>query len=140
MKIAIVSPVFKSGDTANISNYKNIDQEILYPQQSGFKKGHFIEHAIAQLVDQIYESFENDNYTVVIFVDLSKALDTADHTILLKKLEIYEIVGVNLAWFRRYLTNRKQYICINNGNKTNEQKIKRGVPQESILGLLLLLI
>ena len=71
---------------------------------------------------------------------MSKAFDTADHTILLEKLEIYEIAGVNLAWFRRYLTNRKQYICINNGNKTNEQKIKCGVPQGSILGLLLFLI
>ena len=39
---------------------------------------------------------------------------------LLKKLEISGIKGANLAWFRSYLTNRKQYICINNDNKTNE--------------------
>ena len=42
----------------------------------------------AELVDQIYE-FENDNYTVGIFVDLSKAFNTVDHKVLLKKLEIY---------------------------------------------------
>ena len=42
----------------------------------------------AELVDQIYE-FENDNYTVGIFVDLSKAFDTVDHKVLLKKLKIY---------------------------------------------------
>ena len=112
MKIAIVSPVFKIGDTADISNYRPIsvlpcfskilervmynrsykyltDQKILHPQQFGFRKGHSTEHAIAQLVDQISESFENDNYTVGIFTDLSKAFDTVDHTILLKKLEIY---------------------------------------------------
>ena len=98
------------------------DQKILHPQQFGFLKFHSIEHAIAQLVDQIYESFENDNYTVRSFIDLSKAFNTVDSTMLLKKLEIYGIMGANVAWFRSYLTNRTQYICINNDTKTNEQK------------------
>ena len=102
LKIAIISPVFKTGDTAGISNYCPIsvlpcfskilervmynhlykyltDQKILHPQQFGFRKGHSTEHAIAQLVDQIYESFKNNNFTVGIF-------GTVDHTILLKKL------------------------------------------------------
>ena len=163
MKTAIVSPVFKAGDTADISNYRPIsvlpcfskilehvmynriykyltDQKILRLQQFGFRKDHSTERAIAQLVDQIYESFENDNYTVGIFVDLSKPFDTVDHTTLLKKLEIYGITGANLAWFRSYLTNRKQYICINNDNNTNEQKVTCGVMQGSILGPLLFLI
>ena len=80
-KIAIVSPVFKTCDTAGISYYRLIsvlpcfskilerviynrlykyliDQKILHPLQSDFRKGHSTtEHAIAQLVDQIYESF-----------------------------------------------------------------------------------
>ena len=116
------------------------DQKILHPQQLGFRKVHSTEKAIAQLVDQIYESFENDNYTVSILVELSMAFDTVDHTILLKKLEIYGITGANLAWFRSYLTNRKQYICINNDTKTNEQKVTCRVPQGSILGPLLFLI
>ena len=152
LKIAIVSPVFKTGDTADISNYRPIsvlpcfskilehvmynrlykhltDQKILHPQQFGFRKGHSAEHVITQLVHQIYESFEKDNYTVGIFVDLSKAFDEVDHAILLKKLEIYGITGLNLAWFRSYLTNRMQYICINNDNNTNQQKVTCGVPQ-----------
>ena len=145
MKIALVSPVFKTGDTTDISNYRPIsvlpcrseiyenimynhlykyltDQKILHPQQFGFREGHSTEHGIAQLVDQIYESFEKDNYTVGIFVDLATAFDIVDHTILLKKLKISGIMGANLAWFRSYQTNRKQNICINNDNKTNEQK------------------
>ena len=105
------------------------DQKTLHPQQFGFRKGHSTEHAIAELVDQIYELFENDKYTVGIFIDLSKALDTVDHTILLKKLEIYGITSANFAWFRSYLTNRKQYICINNDTKTNKQKVTSGVQQ-----------
>ena len=145
LKITIVSPVFKIGDTVEISNYRPIsvlpcfskilerimcnrlckcltDQKILHPQQFGFQKGHSIEHAIPQLVDETYESFEIDNYTVGIFVELPKAFHAVDHTIFLKELEIYGITGVNLAWFMSYVTNRKQYICNNNSNKTNKKK------------------
>ena len=160
MKIAIVSPAFKTEDISNYCPisvlpcfsktlervmynhlYKYLtDQKILHPQQFSFIKGHSTEYAVVQLVDQIYESFENDNYTVGIFINLSKAFDTIDHTIPLKKLEIYGITGANLVWFKSYLTNRKRCICINNDTKTNEQKVKCRVPQESILGSLLFLI
>ena len=84
IEIAIVSPVFKTGDTADISNYRPIsvlpcfskilervmysrlykyltDQKILHPQQFGLKKGHSTEQATAQFADQIYQSFESDN-------------------------------------------------------------------------------
>ena len=74
------------------------------------------------------------------FVDSLKAFDTVDRTIPLEKLEIYGIMDANPAWFRSYLTNRKQYICINNDTKTNEQKVTCGVPQGSIIGQLLFLI
>ena len=114
------------------------DQKILNSQQFGFRKVHSIEHAIAQLVDQIYESFQNDNYTVGIFVDLSKTFHTVDHTILLKKL--YGITDANIARFISNIINRKQYICSHNDTKTNEQKVTCGVRQRSTLGPLLCLI
>ena len=60
-------------------------------KQLDFQKGHSTEHAIAQLADQIYESFENDNYTLGVFINFSKAFDTIDHVILLKKLENMEL-------------------------------------------------
>ena len=46
---------------------------------------------IMQLVDQTHESSENERYSLRVFIDLSKASDTVDHPILLKKLEIYGI-------------------------------------------------
>ena len=92
-----------------------------------------------QLVDQINNSFENNQYTLGIFIDLSKAFDTVDHEILIAKLENYGIKGNNLNWFKSYLENRKQFIRSDNIS-TNYQEIVCGVPQGSILGPLLFLI
>ena len=96
-----------------------VNKKILYSKQFGFQKGHSTEYAIAQLADQIYESFENDNYTLRVFIDLSKAFGTIDRAILFKKLENYGIKDKNLAWFRSYMTNRKQYIQITNDSKSD---------------------
>ena len=68
-----------------------------------------------------------------------KAFDTVDHSILIKKLKLYGVKGNNLSWFQSYLSNRKQYISYNSNKCTNFQSITYGVPQESILELLLFL-
>ena len=75
--------------------------------------------------------------TIGIFLDLSKAFDTIDHSLHLHKLEYYGFCGIVLEWFKNFLSNRTQYVAFNNctsdlGNTTC------GVPQRSILGLLLL--
>ena len=112
----------------HLSNLK-----ILYPKQFSFQKGHSTDHALLQLVNQIYESFERNEYTIGDFIDLSKAFDTVDHNILLKTLEIYGISGMHLQWFRIYLSYRKQYNQIDGWQKTNYKTVKCGVPQGSIL-------
>ena len=76
---------------------------------------------------------------ISIFMDLSKAFDTLDHIILLEKIRYYGINGTSLDWFRSYLSNRKQYVEIDN-EKSPCLYIKTGVPQGSILGPLLFLI
>ena len=87
--------------------------EILHKKQFGFQKGHSTEHAIIQLIDQINNSFEKNHFTLGIFIDLSKAFDTVDHSILIKKLKLYGVKRNNLRWFESYLSNRKQYISYN---------------------------
>ena len=83
--------------------------------------------------------FFNKQYALGVFVDLSKAFDTADHKFFISKLENFGIRGKNILWFISYLTNRTQFIKYNNLN-TSFQKIVCGVPQGSVLGPLLFLI
>ena len=70
-----------------------------------------------------------------MFADLSKAFDTVDHQILLKKIEYYGIAGYNLRWFEIYLKDRKQFISFEH-NSTKKATVKCGGPQGSILGSL----
>ncbi len=74
-----------------------------------------------------------------IYLDLSKAFDTLDHTILLEKWNYYGINGAALKLMERYLTNHTQYVEINYV-KSDTLKIMTGVPQGSILGPLLFII
>jgi hypothetical protein len=61
------------------------------------------------------------------------------YKILLKKLHFYGIRGIVNDWLANYLTERKQYVEIEN-NKSDTWQIECGVPQGSILGPLLYLI
>ena len=91
------------------------------------------------MIDQINNNFENNEFTIGVFIDLSKAFDIVDHQILLKKLIYSGVNGNNIRWFESYLTNHKQFLFFNKKNK-NFANITCGVRQGSILGPLLLLI
>ena len=111
----------------------------LYSKQFGFQIGHSTEYAIIQLIDQISNNFENGEFTIGVFIDLSKAFDTVDHRVRLKKPIHYGVNGNNFHWFESYLTNHKQFLSFCNKN-TNFANINCGVPQGSIFGPLLFLI
>ena len=80
------------------------------------------------------DSFEKEQLGLGVFIDLSKAFDTVDHLILLKKLTLYSITDKNLAWFESYLSNRKQYLEIGENIKTDSKYATCSISQGSILG------
>ena len=77
--------------------------------------------------------------TLTIYIDLKKAFYTVDHSILLQKLSHYGIRDTANLWFKNYLDDREQFVCIN-GINSERAKEKCGVPQGSILGPILFLI
>ncbi len=84
--------------------------------QYGFRKNRSTELAIIEFIDEITKAIDKGQYTIGIFLDLPKAFDTIDHSILIKKLEYYGIRGVALKWFENYLANGKQIVKYNDTN------------------------
>ena len=163
LKIAKVVPVFKKGDPTLFENFRPISllptiskifeqllhnqiclylesNQLLSQNQFGYRKGHSTDLACATITEQVVKKLDRGINTVAIFMDLSKAFDTIDHTILLKKLEIsFGFSSTSIKLVQSYLTNRVQFVNIR-GVQSKTRKIIMGVPQGSILGPLFFLM
>lgn len=161
LKVAKVIPLFKAGDRQCLNNYRPIsilpcfskilekvihnrilthlnNNSIFYRHQYGFGKNHSTYMALVHLVDSVTTALDKSNYTCSIFLDLSKAFDTVNHSILLAKLHKYGFQNIAFKWLQSYLSNRSQFVCID-GCNSDRARIHCGVPQGSILGPLLFL-
>ena len=163
MKIARVIPAFKSDDQSLFTNYRPVSvlpsfskflERIIYNRlvhylqsfnilcdnQYGFRKDHSTSLAIIDLYDKISTAFDQGEFAIGLFLDLSKVFDTVDHAILFDKLEYYGIRGLALNWIKNYFSNRTQYVEFNDKSSARSKTSCAGVPQGSILGPLFFLI
>ena len=113
--------------------------KLFYDSQYGFRTCHSTELAINELVERVLCNTDNKRITATIFMDLSKAFDMLNHRILINKLQYYGIRGTPLQWFISYLSDRTQFVNVNDVCST-PKLIEMGVPQGSILGPLSFLI
>ena len=90
--------------------YDLTKNNVMFAKQFGFRKSHSTKHALIELVNRIYNSFNENKFTLGVFIGLSKAIDTANHNILLQQIKLYGIKNSKLKWFTSYLSRRKQYI------------------------------
>jgi hypothetical protein len=159
LKKATVSCIFKEGTKTDVANYRGIsvlplpakimesivqrrlsrfleEKGILYSHQSAFRKNHSCEMALNETLEQIYGQLERGREVLVVFLDLRRAFDTIDRSILFRKLDRIGVRGHSLNWFKSLLSDRTQTVKI--GNHISEPLgANIGVPQGGGLGPLL---
>ncbi|GFW07225.1 RNA-directed DNA polymerase from mobile element jockey [Trichonephila clavipes] len=155
-KTAVVIPILKPGkNSALAESYRPISllpvlsklaekvilarlndhlerENILIPEQHGFKPRLSTSHQLLRVVEFIKEGNNKDECTAAVFLDIQKAFDRVWHTGLLFKLITYKISPPLIFLINSYISDRSFTVKI---NRTFSQlkKINAGVAQGSIL-------
>ena len=127
LKFAKVKPLFKKNSRLDVGNYRPVsilcivskilersvyvqmekylnENNIIYGNQSGFRKGFSTDTCLINLTDHIKMQLSQGNFVGMVLLDLQKAFDTVDHDILCNKLEA---MGMDFTdWFKSYLGGR----------------------------------
>lgn len=159
-KEARIVPIYKSGDKSNVENFRPISilpvfgkvfesllcpiiywhtKHLIIPQQHGFVKGRSTATNLVSFISDVVEAVDSRASADVIYTDFSKAFDTVNIKILIKKLSLYGISGQLLNWCNSYLSNRKSKIVLN-GYESQVYMASSGVPQGSHLGPLFFIL
>ena len=161
-KFGNLVPLFKKGDKSLAANYRPVSllsnigkiqerivfkhiynhlssNNLLFKYQSGFRPGHSTTFQLIDIFHHICQSYDEKQYSCMVFCDISKAFDKVWHKGLLFKLRQNGIKGNLLAWISNYLSSRKQRVQINSST-SSLLSVNAGVPHGSVLGPLLFLV
>lgn len=161
-KISRVTAVFKKGDPDQLGNYRPISiipvfgkifevlintrlqrffdtEDVITDRQFGFREMRSAVQAVREVIKCVVNAFEAGEAVSASLLDLSRAFDCVEHSILLNKLEHWGIRGAPMQLMSSYLTGRCQYVRVD-GVLSAPKRVQRGVPQGSILGPLLFIL
>lgn len=144
--LPVISKIYEKIVNNQLTKYLD-ENKLLINNQHGFRPGKSVITGAVSFIESVIDSVDKGNCTIGIFMDLSKAFDSVDHSLLIDKLKLLGISMDSLNWFQSYLLNRNQFVEITHTTSNNEiiktlsnfQTVKLGVPQGSILGPLLFL-
>ena len=168
MKFGEIVPLYKGKSKDEVENYRPISLLMttskllekviynrvyqflnqtgqLYQSQYGFRKNHTCHHAVGELISEIVKHLQKGNYTACLLLNLSKAFDTLQRSVIFAKLERYGLRGNCLDWLKKYLTDREMRVKCRVAREamvttSNKHNVDYGTPQGSCLSLLLFLI
>lgn len=170
LKLSVVKPIHKKGSKKDMKNYRPITLvpiiakiyekcmftrlmnyclalNLINKDQYGFQRHKSTDLAIFALLNEVLTSIDTKKLTTVLFLDMSKAFDLVNHSILLLKLEKLGVRGTPYQWFQSYLSDRQQSVEITNVKediletyRSQYMYSRTGVPQGSVLGPLLFIL
>lgn len=162
MKISKIIPIYKNGNKENHENYRPIsilptvdkimesvineqltqymsEYQLLDSQQYGFRKLSNTNCALFDLTCSIEKALGDNNKSAIIFIDVKKAFDTVNRSILLNKLYNMGVKNRSHDWFKSYFNTRKQYVEVNDA-KSSVECTTDGIPQGGVLAATLFII
>ena len=162
LKKGCITPIFKSGSKNIVNNYRPVcslsplskiiekvvyhkminfidKYDILTKDQYGFRKNMGTDTALANYIDSIIKNLNNNQVTVSVFMDLSKAFDVLNHNILKCKLEHYGFRNNFLQFIMSFVEDREYFVSAN-GHISQTKTVNIGVAQGSTLGPLFFLL
>ena len=160
-KTSNIVPVHKKDDKSNVQNYRPISlislvmkvyERVIYeellslteakidPRQHGFLRNKSCNTNLLSCTNSIASSLHDKTGVDAVYFDFAKAFDTVSHDLILNKLKLqYGIDGNLLKLLVNYLQGRKQRVVLDNV-ASESITVLSGVPQGSILGLLLFVL
>ena len=162
LKLAYVTPIHKGGSRMKPENYRPVSltshimkifervikvrliehlkkYKLINKGQHGFVEGRSTQTQLLEHFCRVYEALEEGARMDTVYLDFAKAFDKVDHDILMEKLAKNKIKGKLGKWIREFLRNRK-YRVVANGEISEEQEVRSGVPQGTVLAAILFLI